>query len=32
MKYALRIALPKGRLFEETLEFFKGKGILEETF
>jgi ATP phosphoribosyltransferase len=32
MKDALRIALPKGRLFEETLEFFKGKGILEETF
>jgi ATP phosphoribosyltransferase len=32
MKYALRIALPKGRLFEETLEFFKSKGILEETF
>ena len=32
MKYTLRIAIPKGRLFEETLEFFKSKGILEEAF
>ncbi len=28
----LRIALPKGRLFEETLEFFKNKGIIDEPF
>ncbi|WP_448588303.1 ATP phosphoribosyltransferase [Thermocrinis sp.] len=28
----LRIALPKGRLFEETLEFLKSRGIIQETF
>lgn len=28
----LRIALPKGRLFEETLELFLKKGIIKENF
>ncbi|WP_448583821.1 ATP phosphoribosyltransferase [Thermocrinis sp.] len=28
----LRIALPKGRLFEESVEFLKSKGIIKESF
>ena len=28
----LRIALPKGRLFEESLEFLKNKGIIPDVF